>query len=141
MISCILNDRVTGQSPFLRDSDEATISAITSATTLDLSNKELVHFSSECKDLICSNMLTRNPRRRMAAQQCLKHKWLLGGMPSYKRTTVCEVPSPSRRRRSLGSPGKRRGSLGGGEVVVEGKSDSEKQISSPARKQSTDNSQ
>ena len=130
------NFRVAGQSPFLRDTDEATISAVTSSTAVDLSNKELAAFSAECKDFVCASALAKNPRRRMAAQQCLKHKWMLGSSPGSRKSSTGEY-SPSGKRKSLGSPGKRKASLGGG---AEAKTNSSQKpsSSSPTRKHSVD---
>ena len=125
--------RVTGNSPFLKDTDENTISAITLASTQDISQKELLHFTADCKDFICVNTLSRNPRRRMAASQCLKHKWLLGGVSGYKKSSTGEYSSPSSKRKN--SSIKRKVSASGSGGKEEGDKPNASQ-----RKQSVDRS-
>ncbi len=67
---------MTGESPFLRESDEATISSITSSSP-DFSGRDYSLLPVECQEFI-SATLTRNPRRRPSALQCQRHRWLLG---------------------------------------------------------------
>lgn len=66
-----------GKSPFLRGSDEATHSAVTSGTP-DLSGDQFSSLPPSCQEFI-TTCLTKNPRRRPTALQCQRHQWLLGG--------------------------------------------------------------
>ncbi len=108
--------RVTGESPFLRDSHEAMLSLLTSSSSsssssLDLTGKLYSPLSPECRDFIALT-LTRNPRRRLTAQQCQHHRWLLGS-PQGKRRGSQGSPAITRkvsleRKGSLNSPSRNR---------------------------------
>lgn len=104
--------RLTGKSPFHRATEEAVISAIT-AGQVDLSGKDFTNLSTEAQDFV-SACLAKNPRRRPAALQCQRHRWLSGG-----RKPSVGQGSPLGRRGSFGSPTTRRrmssGSEKGGE--------------------------
>lgn len=101
MISVI--GRVMGKSPFLRGSDEATHSAVTSSTP-NLSGGQFSSLPPDCQEFI-TTCLTKNPRRRPTALQCQHHQWLLGGQG----------------RKGQGSPQEKQRVVPGGEAKPEDK--------------------
>ena len=105
-IAPVCLSRLTGRSPFHRPTEEAVISAIT-AGQMDLSSKDFTNLSAEAQDFV-SACLAKNPRRRPAALQCQRHRWLSGGS---RRSSVGQS-SPLGRRGSFGSPTRRRTSSG-----------------------------
>lgn len=102
--------RLTGKSPFLQDSDEATISAITSSSALDFSSEDFSNVYPKAQDFISCG-LTKNPRRRPTPQQCQHHHWLLESCEG-RRASVGQI-SPIRTRGSPQQPHLRRTSSGG----------------------------
>jgi len=66
---------LTGTSPFVGPTHDATIANITSIH-LDTESREFVCLSLDCKDFILDRVLLKNPRRRLKAPQCQRHRWL-----------------------------------------------------------------
>ena len=116
----VFGDRVMGKSPFMRATDEATISSITSSSP-DFTGKDFTALPTECQDFI-SSVLTRNPRRRPSAVQCQRHRWLLGSGGAGARKGQ---GSPLARQGSFGSrqsssPLTRQGSFGSAPLARQG---------------------
>ncbi|XP_041934296.1 myosin light chain kinase, smooth muscle isoform X1 [Alosa sapidissima] len=65
---------VSGLSPFMGDTDNETLSNVTSATW-DFEDDAFDEISEECKDFI-SSLLKKSMRARLTCPQCLDHKWL-----------------------------------------------------------------
>jgi len=70
---------LSGASPFLddQDDDQRTLSNVTLAK-YDFDYEEFDEVSAEAKDFI-TRLLRRDPRKRMPAEKCLNHNWLVEG--------------------------------------------------------------
>lgn len=66
--------RLSGLSPFLGETEQETLSNVTSAKW-DFNAEEFDNISSDAKDFI-TRLLVRLPKQRMSATDCLEHLWL-----------------------------------------------------------------
>ncbi|XP_070199611.1 myosin light chain kinase, smooth muscle-like isoform X1 [Littorina saxatilis] len=87
---------LSGLSPFMGDTEQETLSNVTSATW-DFNAEEFDSISKEAKDFI-SKLLVKDPRKRMSATDCLDHQWL---RRSVKREGVPERSLSKKRLRKF----------------------------------------
>lgn len=65
---------LSGLSPFMGDSDTDTFNNIV-RVDFDFDDPVFETISSVAKDFMCQ-LIVKNPRKRMSAEQCLEHEWL-----------------------------------------------------------------
>ncbi|KAK8770577.1 hypothetical protein V5799_012959 [Amblyomma americanum] len=65
---------LSGLSPFMGDSDTDTFNNIV-RVDLDFDDPVFETISAVAKDFMCQ-LIVKNPRKRMSAEQCLEHEWL-----------------------------------------------------------------
>ena len=77
--------RLTGSSPFLGPTQDATVTNISSCH-LDTDSAPYSTLSSHARDFIQYRALVRNPRRRLTAIQCQRHHWVQS--PDQRRSSI-----------------------------------------------------
>lgn len=65
---------LSGLSPFMGDTDAETFNNVVRAE-FDFDDEVFDKISQVAKDFICQ-LLLKNPKKRLTAEQCLKHEWL-----------------------------------------------------------------
>ena len=92
---------LSGLSPFMGDSDVETFANIT-GIAYDFDDEAFDPISDDAKDFI-RRLLLKNQRKRMSAQECLKHKWLAQvdktSKKSFKELNTDKLKSFLMRRR------------------------------------------
>lgn len=81
---------LSGLSPFMGDSDSDTFSNIV-RVDFDFDDPVFETISAVAKDFMCQ-LIVKNPRKRMSADQCLEHEWL---RVVPKRGASAVVPLPT----------------------------------------------
>ncbi|XP_054285335.1 uncharacterized protein LOC129001925 [Macrosteles quadrilineatus] len=92
---------LTGFSPFGGETDQETFLNISQAA-LDFPDELFEDISDDAKDFI-RRLLVRDPKHRMTARECLRHRWLASNRKtstcknSPRTETIVNPPDPSRR--------------------------------------------
>lgn len=82
---------LSGDSPFLdeNDNDQLTLSNVTLAK-YDFDYEEFDEVSAEAKDFI-TRLLRRAPEKRMSAEKCLEHNWLVEGSGRTGKINIANI--------------------------------------------------
>ncbi|NXG44706.1 MYLK protein, partial [Psilopogon haemacephalus] len=103
---------LSGESPFQGDSDLETLSNITAAR-LDFEEETFSEISQQAKDFI-SQLLQKDPRRRLSSSEALLHPWLQQPQASSSKVLSKERMKQFLARRKWQVPGGKRGLVRGG---------------------------